>query len=71
MTGKVTSNKMTKALIVTVERTKIHPKYQKRFKVRKRYAVACEDSSAFEIGQVVQITECPPVSKTIRFKVTA
>jgi small subunit ribosomal protein S17 len=69
MTGIVTSNKMTKALIVAVYRTKIHPKYQKRFKVRKKYAVACSDSAKFKIGETVQIMECAPVSKTIRFRV--
>ena len=70
MTGKVTSNKMTKALIVTVQKTKLHSKYGKRFKVKKKYAVACDDSSLFTIGQTVEIQECNPVSKTIHFRVT-
>ena len=69
MTGTVTSNKMNKALVVTVFTTKIHPKYKKRFKTKKKYHVACEDSSQFEIGSAVEIIECRPVSKTIRHKV--
>jgi small subunit ribosomal protein S17 len=69
MTGLVTSNKMTKALVVSTFMTKVHPKYHKRFKVRKKYAVACSDSTKFKIGQEVEIKECPPVSKTIRFRV--
>jgi small subunit ribosomal protein S17 len=69
MTGIVTSNKMTNALVVTVYRTKIHPKYQKRYKVRKKYSVACSDSSKFKIGQEVTIKECRPISKTISFRV--
>lgn len=70
MTGKVTSNKMTKAIIVTVEKTKLHSKYGKRFKVKKKYAVACDDSSLYTLGQVVDIQECNPVSKTIHFRVS-
>lgn len=69
MVGIVTSNKMEKALIVAVYRTKIHPKYHKRFKTRKKYAVSCSDSSKFKVGQEVSITECAPVSRTIRFKI--
>lgn len=69
MTGIVSSNKMQKALVVTVYRVTTHPKYLKKYKVRKRYNVACSDSTKFEIGQKVEITSCPPVSKTISFKV--
>lgn len=69
MTGFVKSNKMTKAMIVEVQTVKVNQKYQKRFKSRKRYAVACNDSSKFKVGQTVNIVSCPPVSKTIHFKV--
>jgi small subunit ribosomal protein S17 len=69
MTGTVTSNKMTKALVVTVFTTKLHPKYKKRFKTKKKYHVACEDSSKFTIGQSVEIVPTRPVSKTITHKV--
>ena len=69
MTGVVTSNKMQNALIVTVFAIQIHSKYHKRFKTKKKYAVACEDSAKFSIGDKVTIEPCKPVSKTIRFKV--
>jgi ribosomal protein S17 len=69
MTGVVTSNKMTNALIVTVFSIQVHTKYNKRFKTKKKYAVACKDATQFEIGQKVTIESCKPVSKTIRFKV--
>lgn len=69
MTGFVKSNKMTKAMIVEVQTIKMSRKYQKRFKRRKRYAVACSDSGKFKVGQTVTIVPCAPVSKTIRFKV--
>lgn len=69
MTGIISSNKMTKALVVTVFSTKLHPKYKKRFKSKKRYSVACSDSSKFKIGDSVEIISTSPVSKTINFKV--
>jgi small subunit ribosomal protein S17 len=69
MTGIVTSNKMTKALVVTVYSVKIHPKYQKRFKTKKKYYAACLDSSKYDIGQTVKISETSPVSKLIKWKI--
>ena len=69
MTGIVSSNKMTKALVVTIFSTKLHVKYHKRVKSKKRYTVACLDSSIFKIGEVVKITPTRPISKNIHFKV--
>ena len=69
MTGVVTSNKMDKALIVTVFSVQLHPKYHKRFKTKKKYAVACADASKYAVGDKVEIESCKPVSKTISFKV--
>jgi ribosomal protein S17 len=69
MTGKVKSNKMTKALVVEVYSSQMHAKYRKAFQTRKTYHVACEDSSKFEIGQTVEIVETRPLSKTIKHKV--
>jgi small subunit ribosomal protein S17 len=69
MTGVVTSNKMTKALVVAVYNTAVHPKYHKRHKVRRKFKATCLDSSKFEVGQTVEIVSCRPISKTISFKV--
>jgi small subunit ribosomal protein S17 len=69
LTGKVTSNKMTKAVVVSVDSVKVHPMYKKRFKTSKKYTVACEDSVLLPVGTSVTIQECAPVSKTIKFKV--
>lgn len=69
ITGEVISNSMTKAITVLVRRKKMHTKYNKQYTVFKKYHVACEDASAFNIGDDVTITSCAPVSKTIRFKV--
>ena len=69
MTGKVVSNKMTKALVVSIDSVKVHPMYKKRFKTAKKYTVACSDAANFPVGTEVTIVECSPVSKTIKFKV--
>jgi small subunit ribosomal protein S17 len=69
MTGIVTSNKMTKALVVTVYSVKVHPKYQKRFKTKKKYYASCLDSSMYDIGQTVQLAETAPTSKLIKWKI--
>jgi small subunit ribosomal protein S17 len=37
LTGVVLSAKMEKTVVVSVERVKLHPLYQKRYVVRKKY----------------------------------
>ena len=37
LTGIVLSNKMNKTVVVSVERVKLHPLYQKRYVVKKKY----------------------------------
>lgn len=69
LTGKVISNKMTKALVVSVDRIAVHPIYKKRYKTAKKYSVSVSDSTSFPVGTMVTIQETKPVSKTIKFKV--
>ena len=69
MKGTVVSNKMTKAIVVAIIRTLKHPKYKKEYKVRKKFHVACSDSSKYNPGMEIEIVSCAPVSKTISFKV--
>ncbi len=69
MTGKVVSNKMNKAIVVEVVTPKMNTKYKKAVNTKKRYSVACTDSSTFTVGQSVEIISCRPISKTIHFKV--
>ena len=68
-TGTITSNKMAKTLVVTVTTYKRHPKYKKRYQVSKKFYAHCDDSSKFNIGDEVTITETRPVSKLKRWKV--
>jgi len=68
LTGKVISDKMTKTVVVSVERIKEHRKYKKRFKVHKKYK-AHDEKSEYHIVDEVVIEESRPLSKDKRWKV--
>ena len=63
LVGTVTSDKMDKTVVVTVERTTRHPLYGKVVKVYKKYKAHDENNEAKE-GDVVRICECRPISKS-------
>lgn len=68
-TGVITSNKMAKTLVVTVNTYKNHPKYKKRYKVSKKFYAHADDALQYQIGDEVTIAETRPVSKLKRWKV--
>jgi len=68
LTGTVISNKMSKTIVVRVERIKKHPKYKKRYKIHKKYKVHTE-SGEYNIDDKVIIEECRPISKEKRWRV--
>jgi small subunit ribosomal protein S17 len=65
--GTVVTNKMMKTIVVRVDRTLVHPKYGKRYVVSKRFKVHVEGDKP-EIGTIVTIEECRPISKDKRFR---
>src|SRR3989344_2516565 len=68
--GTVTSaGKMKDTVTVTVHRSVVHPVYQKRFRVSKKF-LADTDGKDIGVGDLVVITECRPISKRKRFRVT-
>ena len=69
LVGTVVSNKMNNTVIVKVDQVKVHPKYQKRYRISKKYA-ADTQGAKFEIGDKVEIMESRPISKTKNWKVT-
>lgn len=69
-TGKVISNKMTNTVTVAVDRMKVHPKYNKQYRVTKKYH-ADTAGTTYEIGDMVTIEEIMPISKTKTWKVTS
>ena len=69
LVGQVASNKMTNTVIVKVESVKVHPKYQKRYRVSKKYA-ADTAGQTYAVGDKVEIKESRPLSKTKNWVVT-
>lgn len=61
--GVVTSNKMEKTIVVSVERKVKHPKYGKFIKTTNKFKAHDEKNTA-GIGDVVRIMETKPLSKT-------
>ncbi|MDR1267447.1 MAG: 30S ribosomal protein S17 [Holosporales bacterium] len=68
LTGTVKNNKNDKTVTVVVVRQVVHPKYRKY--VRKRATYHAHDAlNSCQVGQVVTIRECPPVSKLKHWEV--
>jgi small subunit ribosomal protein S17 len=66
--GVVTSNKMTKTVVVVVERRMKHGQYGKYLTVKKKYK-AHDETNACQIGDRVRISETRPMSKEKRWRV--
>ena len=66
--GVVVSDKTDKTVTVLVERRIMHPLYKKFIKRSKRYH-AHDEVNQYKVGDVVQIEECRPISKTKSWKV--
>lgn len=67
--GTITSNKMSKTVVVRVDRLRRHPKYRKFYRVSRGYKAHVEDAKSFGLGDVVLIQETRPVSKDKRWRV--
>jgi small subunit ribosomal protein S17 len=65
--GKVTSNKMTKTVVVEIVRKFRHPLYKKVVHSSKR--VKAHDEIGCQIGDEVQIVESRPLSRDKRWVV--
>jgi small subunit ribosomal protein S17 len=66
--GIVVSDKMRKTVVVRVDRLKKHTRYQKFFRVNRRFK-AHDEMGEYRIGDVVLIEETRPVSKDKRWRV--
>ena len=62
LTGRVISNKMAKTVTVLIERKVKHPLYGKYITRSTKYHAHTEDALAE--GDLVEIKECRPISKT-------
>jgi small subunit ribosomal protein S17 len=69
VTGKVVSNKMDKTITVLVERKVKHPLYGKYINQSNKFH-AHDEKNEINEGDVVQITEHKPISKSKSWVVT-
>ena len=65
--GVVVSDKMTKSIVVEVERKVKHPKYGKFLKKTSRF-MAHDENEESHIGDTVRIMETRPLSKNKRWR---
>lgn len=70
LVGRVVSDKMEKTVTVLVERKVKHPVYGKVMVRSKKYA-AHDEANVAQAGDLVEIVETRPVSKTKSWAVTA
>ncbi len=64
--GKVVSDKMDKTIVVAIENKRLHPRY-KKLVLKTRKFKAHDESNQCKIGDLVEIIEHPPMSKTKRW----
>lgn len=67
--GIVVSDRMQKTVVVSVERTVLHPRYKKVLKRRTRVK-AHDESNQCHVGDRVLIVECRPLSRDKRWRVS-
>ena len=65
--GEVVSTKMTKTIVVSVSRRVPHPLYKRIIGKRKKFYAHDEEGTA-NLGDVVRIVECRPLSKLKRWR---
>ena len=68
--GTVVSDKMTKTVVVRVDRMKLHPKYKKRYRISAKFK-AHDEKGEYHTGDKVLIEETRPLSKDKRWRVVS
>ncbi len=66
--GIVVSDKMDKTRVVEVTRLKKHPRYQKYYKLTRKFK-AHDEKNEHKVGDKVSIEETRPMSKDKRWKI--
>jgi len=69
VTGRVTSNKMDKTVVVTVSRRFRDRHFHKFINKRVKYH-AHDEGNVCEVGDLVELVEARPYSKTKRWRVS-
>lgn len=66
--GEVVSDKMEKTIVVRVDYFALHPQYNKRYRVSKKYKVD-DPKGQYKVGDAVEFVECRPLSKDKKWRV--
>ena len=66
--GVVVSNANEKTAVVRIERRVAHPMYGKVVRLSKKYH-AHDEGNACQVGEIVRIEECAPISRKKRWRV--
>jgi small subunit ribosomal protein S17 len=69
-TGKVVSDKMSKTVVVAVDRLVQHPLYGKTLR-RTKKLYAHDEENRCHVGDTVRVMETRPMSATKRWRVSA
>lgn len=64
--GRVVSDKMDKTIVVAIENKRLHPRYKKLVLKTRRFK-AHDESNQCKTGDLVEIIEHTPMSKTKRW----
>ena len=67
--GVVVSDRMQKTVVVSLERTVMHPRYKKILRRRTKVKVHDENNQC-HVGDRVLIVECRPLSRDKRWRVS-
>jgi small subunit ribosomal protein S17 len=67
--GVVISDRMQKTVVVSVERTVMHPKYKKYLR-RTTKVKAHDEQNQCHVGDRIMIVECRPLSRDKRWRVS-
>jgi small subunit ribosomal protein S17 len=67
--GTVVSDKMDKTVVVAVASVKEHPIYRKKYKVTTKFS-AHDENNEYKVGDLVELVESRPLSRTKRWNVT-
>jgi len=68
MIGLVSSTKMNKTVVVSVEKQKHHPLYRKTYRIMVKY-LAHDERGECKVDDKVRIVETRPLSKLKRWRV--
>ena len=67
--GVVVSDKMAKTVVVSIERTVMHPRYKKILRRRSKVK-AHDETNQCRVGDRVLLVECRPLSRDKRWRVS-